>query len=183
MAPTLGKSKCICVPTIFSVLQYISPYSSLISTPNFSKPFKCKSIGLDPISHPPGHENFALWYFPINAPARITDERICLIKSSGISYVCTLLVFIIILLFFLFIVAPIFFKISNIVLTSWISGTLYNVVVPAFNTVAAIIGNAAFLEPDIFISPSSFFPPWIINFDIFSPFSVIKFHTTFYVIQ
>ena len=36
---------------------------------------------------------------------------------------------------------------------------LLYVVVPAFNTVAAIIGNAAFLEPDIFISPSSFFPP------------------------
>ena len=60
MAPTLGKSKCICVPTIFSVLQYISPYSSLISTPNFSKPFKCKSIGLDPMSHPPGYEKIFL---------------------------------------------------------------------------------------------------------------------------
>lgn len=53
VAPTLGKSKCICAPIIFSVLQIISPYSSLIFIPNFSNPFKCKSIGLEPISHPP----------------------------------------------------------------------------------------------------------------------------------
>ena len=38
-------------------------------------------------------------------------------------------------------------------------GTLYNVVFPTFNTVAANIGNAAFLEPDIFTSPSNRFPP------------------------
>ena len=37
-------------------------------------------------------------------------------------------------------------------------GTLYNVVFPAFNIVAAIIGNAEFFEPDIFTVPSSFFP-------------------------
>ena len=53
VAPTLGKSKFICVDFIFSVQHCISPYSSLISIPNFSKPFKCKSIGLEPISHPP----------------------------------------------------------------------------------------------------------------------------------
>ena len=53
VAPTLGKSKCICVPIIFSVLHIISPYSSFMFIPNFSNPFKCKSIGLEPISHPP----------------------------------------------------------------------------------------------------------------------------------
>ena len=53
VAPTLGKSKLICVPFILSALHLISPYSSFISTPNFSNPFKCKSIGLEPISHPP----------------------------------------------------------------------------------------------------------------------------------
>ena len=53
VAPTLGKSKCICVPISFSAKQYISPYSSFIFTPNFSNPFKCKSIGLEPMSHPP----------------------------------------------------------------------------------------------------------------------------------
>ena len=32
------------------------------------------------------YENVAFLYFPTNPPASITDERICLIKSSGISY-------------------------------------------------------------------------------------------------
>ena len=44
----------ICVPVIFSVLQTISPNSSFIFIPSFSKPFKCKSIGLAPILQPPG---------------------------------------------------------------------------------------------------------------------------------
>jgi len=38
-------------------------------------------------------------------------------------------------------------------------GTLYSVVLPAFNIVAAIIGSAEFFDPDIFTVPSSFFPP------------------------
>ena len=59
VAPTLGKSKFICVPIIFSALHIISPYSSFIFIPNFSNPFKCKSIGLEPISHPPVCDN--LW--------------------------------------------------------------------------------------------------------------------------
>ena len=40
-------------------------------------------------------------------------------------------------------------------------GTLYSVVFPPFKIVAAIIGNAAFFEPDISTSPSSFLPPSI----------------------
>ena len=52
---------------------------------SFSKPFKFKSIGLEPISHPPGYENLAFLYFPIIAPARITEDLIFLIKFSGIS--------------------------------------------------------------------------------------------------
>ena len=48
-----GKSNVISVPTILSVLHFIYPPSSSISTPNFLNPFKCKSIGLEPISHPP----------------------------------------------------------------------------------------------------------------------------------
>ena len=53
VAPTLGKSRFICVPTISSEEHTISPYSSFISIPNFSNPLRCKSIGLAPISHPP----------------------------------------------------------------------------------------------------------------------------------
>lgn len=53
VAPTLGKSRSISAPTILSQLHLINPYSSAIFMPNFLKDFKCKSIGLAPISQPP----------------------------------------------------------------------------------------------------------------------------------
>ena len=53
VAPTLGKSRSIPAPTILSQLHLINPYSSAIFMPNFLKDFKCKSIGLAPISQPP----------------------------------------------------------------------------------------------------------------------------------
>lgn len=59
VAPTLGKSKSIFVPIILSQLHLINPYSSLIFIPNFLKAFKCKSIGLTPMSHPPACDG--LW--------------------------------------------------------------------------------------------------------------------------
>ena len=59
VAPTLGKSKLISVPTILSHLQCIKPHSSSICIPNFLKALRCKSIGLEPISHPPACDG--LW--------------------------------------------------------------------------------------------------------------------------
>ena len=53
VAPTLGKSKSIFVPTILSHLHLIYPASSSIFIPNFLKAAKCRSIGLAPMSHPP----------------------------------------------------------------------------------------------------------------------------------
>ena len=53
VAPTEGKSRCISFPIILSHLHLIYPESSSIFTPNFFNAFKCKSIGLEPISHPP----------------------------------------------------------------------------------------------------------------------------------
>ena len=53
VAPTLGKSKFILLPIILSHLHVINPESSTIFIPNFLNAFKCKSIGLAPISHPP----------------------------------------------------------------------------------------------------------------------------------
>ena len=54
VAPTLGKSKCISAGVIFSVLHIIHPASSLMFIPKALNAFKCRSIGLAPISHPPG---------------------------------------------------------------------------------------------------------------------------------
>ena len=137
------------------------PASSSISIPNFLNPFKCKSIGLDPISHPPGYENVAFLNRPIIAPAKTTDDLICLIKSSGILCSSILLESITILPFFLYILQP---KISNIFKVIWVScilGTLYNFVIFLFNMLAAIIGKEAFFEPETSTSPSSLLPPSI----------------------
>ena len=53
VAPTLGKSRWISVPIILSAVQLIKPASSFISTPSSLNAFRCRSIGLAPISHPP----------------------------------------------------------------------------------------------------------------------------------
>ena len=61
------------------------------------------------------------------------------------------------------------FKILNIPFVSFILGTLYKVVVPAFKIHAAIIGNALFLEPETLTSPLIFASPLIIYIDITIP--------------
>ena len=53
VAPTLGKSRSIFSPFIFSALHSMFPWFWFASIPSFSKLFRCKSIGLDPMSHPP----------------------------------------------------------------------------------------------------------------------------------
>ena len=54
VAPTLGNSKLIVADFKFSLKHFIYPFFSYIFIPNFLSAFKCKSIGLDPIAHPPG---------------------------------------------------------------------------------------------------------------------------------
>ena len=113
------------------------------------------------MSHPPGYENIAFLYLPSNAPASITDERILFIKSGGISNFSIFDVSIFIFPFFFSIFAP---NVSSILYIIWVScmcGTLYSVVFPAFNIVAAIIGSDEFFDPDIFTEPSNFWPPSI----------------------
>jgi len=53
VAPTDAKSKKIFAPVNFlaSIMYLLSSF--VIVAPKASKPFKCKSIGLEPISHPP----------------------------------------------------------------------------------------------------------------------------------
>lgn len=113
------------------------------------------------ISQSPGYENVASLNLPINAPAIITVERICLIKSSGISVLFISFVLISTFALFFFTFAPKSPKIFNVICVSWIFGTLYSFVVLPLNILPAIIGSEAFLEPDIGTVPSSFLPPSI----------------------
>ena len=86
--------------------------------PSFSKPFKCKSIGLVPMSQPPGYENIACLNLPNIAPASITDDLIFLISSFGISCDFIFLESIIIFPFFFVTVHPSNFSISRVVFVS-----------------------------------------------------------------
>ena len=46
----------------------IYPFFTFMLAPIFFNAFKCKSIGLDPIKHPPGNETFAEPYFASRGP-------------------------------------------------------------------------------------------------------------------
>ena len=116
-------------------------------------PKKLKAIDIKTMPYPG---------FPTIAPTNITDERILCINSSGISYLLIFVVFIITLFFFFCTFPPSNFIISYIICVSCIFGTLYKVVIPLFNIVAAIIGSEAFFEPEIFTIPSNLLPPFII---------------------
>ena len=161
VAPTLGKSKSILAPIILSHLHTINPAFSVIFTPNFSKLFKWRSIGLAPMSHPPGYENLTSLNLPKIAPAKITVERIWCIKCSGISFLVIFFELTSTFPLFFFTLHPKNFKISCVILVSLISGTLYNFVVPEFSMLDANIGSDAFFEPDTSTSPSSLLPPSI----------------------
>ena len=106
----------------------------------------------------PGYENTTSLNLPKIAPASITVDLICLIKSSGISVFVIFFELISILPLFFLILQPKILKISKVIFVSFILGILYNLVVSAFKIVAAIIGNEAFLEPEILTSPWSLFP-------------------------
>ena len=60
VAPTETISKNICAPLSLSELALILPELISIFAPNALKPFKCWSIGLAPISQPPGSATSAL---------------------------------------------------------------------------------------------------------------------------
>ena len=114
------------------------------------------------MSHPPGYEKVTSLNLPSNAPANITVDLISLIKSSAISFLFMYLESISILSLFLFTLQPRYFNICKVTCVSCMSGTLYILLFLPFSIVAAIIGRDAFLDPDIFTSPSNLCPPSII---------------------
>ena len=84
--PTLGKSKKIVVPSnSFSALASTKPASWIIVAPKASKPFKCWSIGLLPIEHPPGIATFALPSRANIGPNTKNEARILLTNSNEAS--------------------------------------------------------------------------------------------------
>ena len=70
VAPTDTLSKKILLPVNLEVSTSTIPLLTSASAPNALNPFRCKSIGLLPILHPPGSATFAFLYFPSKAPRK-----------------------------------------------------------------------------------------------------------------
>ena len=86
VAPTLGNGSEILFPrSPYGALHSRQPWRSLISAPSFESASRCISIGLSPISHPPGKDNFALPDLASTAPRNIIELRVLHISESGIS--------------------------------------------------------------------------------------------------
>ena len=94
VAPTLGKSRYIVLPVIFSALASTMPRlscSSFILTPRALSPFRWSSTGLFPIAQPPGRCITALPVLSSRAPSTRIDARIIFTRSNGASYdICPL---------------------------------------------------------------------------------------------
>jgi hypothetical protein len=127
---------------------------------------RCKSIGLKPISHPPGVEIFAFFALPKIAPRKTTDERISLIKVSGISKPEADVLSTIKSVPRLSVLQPRFSRILIVHSTSERRGQLCIIDLPFTKYVAASIGNALFFEPCATKLPFNLLPPFITNEDI-----------------
>ena len=70
VAPTETLSIYMCVPLSSFALAMTRPWAMSMSAPMERKPFIWRSIGLLPISQPPGSATSACLYFPSNAPIK-----------------------------------------------------------------------------------------------------------------
>ena len=70
VAPTDAKSKKILAPWSSLASRMYFESSFVIVAPRASKPFKCKSIGLEPILHPPGKYISTCLYLASSEPIK-----------------------------------------------------------------------------------------------------------------
>ena len=170
VAPTLGNGKTILLAYILlSQLQLIQLSTVCSFIPNIFNPYKCRSIGLLPISHPPGVQRHAFFIRAETGAKNIIEERISLIISSGISHLSITVVSTISVSFSLVTFAPKYSKISQATETSLKSGQLCMTFFPFAIIVAAKMGKTEFFAPCNVTSPSSLFPPFTMNLSIFTP--------------
>ena len=86
VAPTLGNESVIFVPqSPFGTQHSRYPCFSRISAPISRSELRCKSIGLEPISHPPGNEILALPVRARIAPRKTIELLVLRINSTGTS--------------------------------------------------------------------------------------------------
>ena len=149
---TLGKTKSIGFN--FLAFKYIYFESDVISAPILSKPERWKSIGLVPISQPPGCEILALPYLATRGPITKIEARIVLTNSYLASGNIIFEEFISMKpSSWKLIEEPIEFNNSSLVVISCRCGRFPICADPSSNIVDAKIGKPAFLAPEQSTSP------------------------------
>ena len=141
-----------------------------MTAPMASIPLRWRSIGREPIAHPPGIATLARPKRASNGPNTTIEARILDTYLKGASYESCLVASKIIVLFTSSIPTSTFKKRITlfIVYTSDKTGTLYRVVRPSSGMMhAAKIGKTAFLAPSISTVPTRRFPPRTIIFSTF----------------
>ena len=125
--------------------------------------------GRVPMAQPPGKDTFAFPNLPSSEPSTITPALMVFTKEYGAIVLNSLFLLCIKISLFLkliFILEPICFNNSDIVITSRTSGIFFICIFLSLNIEAAKIGRAAFFEPDIFTTPDKLFLPFTTNFCI-----------------
>ena len=128
----------------------------VMTAPSASRPLRCRSIGLEPIAHPPGCGILALPLRASSGPMTRMDARILLTSSNcasveRMSFVVTARTF----SSNSSISAPKEVRISFIKLTSRSLGTSRMTQVSSAKSAAAMSGSTAFFAPLITTSPLS----------------------------
>ena len=129
----------------------------------------CISIGLAPSSHPPGRYNRAFPSRDKSAPEKSTDVLIAEQSLSGTLYDLRSSVFKTRSRPSRRALPPSVFIISDIFITSEISGQFFMTVSSLVKSEAAIIGKTAFFAPEAVNFPDSGLPPFMIYPFILSP--------------
>ena len=149
--------------------QRMSPCSSRIPTPNMVSPRKCRSIGLWPISHPPGNVHTACPKRASSGPNMKMEERSSLESPCGITYAFAAEVSSRSLSSSQAQRTPSASKIASMFFTSRSRGQSYSATGLSESRLAARIGSAAFFAPLTRIAPDKGVPPATINDAMLSP--------------
>ena len=148
VAPTLGKDRLITVPSSFSLTSKPSAEpSSSIETPRERKAERCRSIGLKPISQPPGVKSRAFLQRETSEPKNTIDERISRIRFSGILQQEMLLESTVSVCPSRVTTQPRCSRILTAASTSDKNGQLCSTLTPSTSTHAARMGSELFFEP------------------------------------
>src|SRR3712207_4461332 len=155
VAPTDGKSKYILLPINSLALASTYPYPIFTSAPSAINPFKCRSIGLVPILHPPGNDILNLPNLANIGPINKNDALNFLTKSLHGSQSQILDVSIITLLFSLSTSTSADKELNTLFITNTSSsiGALIISHLSELSILAAIIGNTEFLAELILTWP------------------------------